>query len=141
MCMNDIKNVGYISNISINKPFYLNDNSIIELFLTVTWVYLPLFQAGYGLGYVPRAGRPPWTPPGPSNKKSPHPLMVAGSVPSVINYDCTYCGRRFKRADNLRDHVRTHTGEKPFRCQVCSYSASHKSNLNAHTKKLHPELS
>ena len=33
-----------------------------------------------------------------------------------------------------------HTGEKPFSCQFCQYSAIRKSQLDDHTKAKHQEM-
>ena len=31
-------------------------------------------------------------------------------------YECNQCGKRFRRAENLKEHQRTHTGDNPFKC-------------------------
>lgn len=32
---------------------------------------------------------------------------------------CIYCGRSFAHSSNLIVHVRRHTGEKPYKCDLC----------------------
>ncbi|XP_050084268.1 zinc finger and BTB domain-containing protein 24-like [Anopheles aquasalis] len=38
----------------------------------------------------------------------------------VRDRQCPYCPKSFKYSHHLRYHIRTHTGEKPYMCEICS---------------------
>jgi hypothetical protein len=47
---------------------------------------------------------------------------------------CEFCGKVFKNCSNLTVHRRSHTGEKPYRCELCSYACAQSSKLTRHMK-------
>ena len=50
------------------------------------------------------------------------------------NDTCKYCGKVFKNTSNLTVHIRSHTGEKPYKCDKCEYSCAQSSKLTRHMK-------
>ncbi|MBN3323567.1 BC11B protein, partial [Atractosteus spatula] len=69
----------------------------------------------------------PPLPPMPPNSTTP-PQTQSKSK------SCEFCGKTFKFQSNLVVHRRSHTGEKPYKCQLCDHACSQASKLKRHMK-------
>uniref|UniRef100_A0A8C5R038 Zinc finger protein 217 n=1 Tax=Leptobrachium leishanense TaxID=445787 RepID=A0A8C5R038_9ANUR len=50
---------------------------------------------------------------------------------------CIHCGKSFDSLYYLNVHIRSHTGEKPYECEVCSYKCAQATSLRYHLKNHH----
>ena len=49
-------------------------------------------------------------------------------------FSCEVCGSTFSENSDLKVYMRTHTGEKPFSCEVCAARFSSSSHLKRHMR-------
>ncbi|XP_022611231.1 zinc finger protein 454-like [Seriola dumerili] len=54
--------------------------------------------------------------------------------PGCSPFRCTVCNREFNRMENLKTHLRIHTGERPYTCSVCSKCFRHSGALTRHIR-------
>ena len=47
-------------------------------------------------------------------------------------FGCPFCTVEMKKRYNMMQHILSHTGERPFACQYCSYATNRKSTLKKH---------
>ncbi|XP_046503455.1 B-cell lymphoma/leukemia 11B isoform X4 [Equus quagga] len=78
------------------------------------------------------------SPKSPFLSTPPLPPMPPGSTPPpqppAKSKSCEFCGKTFKFQSNLIVHRRSHTGEKPYKCQLCDHACSQASKLKRHMK-------
>ncbi|XP_073331098.1 uncharacterized protein [Pagrus major] len=63
----------------------------------------------------------------------PHPDSLPHTGPRHL-LRCGQCGKCFPHPSNLKAHLQTHTGERPFCCSLCGRSFTKLSNLKAHRR-------
>ena len=79
------------------------------------------------------------TSPSPRSRAHHHQGTAAGGAFDLV-LSCPHCPKTFcgnGRQQLYNRHVIVHTGEKPFSCAHCPYTANQRSNVLRHMKNRH----
>lgn len=77
-----------------------------------------------------------------TNHTKSHPQQQEQEIQAVIEpadplkkFSCQECSKAFKMMSTLKDHMRTHTGDKPYVCSICNRGFSQNTNLKQHLRR------
>ncbi|CAH0602313.1 unnamed protein product [Chrysodeixis includens] len=66
-----------------------------------------------------------------------HARMVHRNGRAQRNHVCHTCGKTYTTKKSLEGHLRSHTGERPFKCSLCPSAFGYEAALYNHNKLVH----
>lgn len=52
---------------------------------------------------------------------------------------CPICGKMLTKSSTLKEHMRVHTGERPYKCAICGHAFARSGKLRQHELAVHTE--
>jgi KRAB domain-containing zinc finger protein len=72
-----------------------------------------------------------------NSAQSLHLHIQATHSPSGVIHPCPICKKNFVEGWRLKRHMRCHSSERPFKCDLCSMTFKRKDHLHDHKKMKH----
>ncbi|KAJ3569593.1 hypothetical protein NP233_g4941 [Leucocoprinus birnbaumii] len=80
-----------------------------------------------------------------SSSSSSAPVIINGKLQKNTKkrYHCIHkgCDKAYSKPSRLAEHERSHTGERPYKCETCNKSYLRETHLHAHARSHLPETS
>jgi len=73
----------------------------------------------------------------PSQRRGLQLANAGVQKPRRKKYVCQYCNKVLTQKCNLESHLRVHTGERPYKCDVCPMAFKQMTNLRRHRGRIH----
>jgi len=69
--------------------------------------------------------------------KNGHGLSQHYSKAHGISTKCSYCDKECDGKQKLKEHLRVHTNERPYHCNICDKAFKMKQHLQNHARRIH----
>ena len=69
------------------------------------------------------------------------PIILKNPETGKSDFGCPFCEKQTTKSKAMKEHIRIHTGERPYICPVCNFTFSYSSNYYKHIRTKHPTFS
>ena len=90
-----------------------------------------------GLSYPSAYTSAEWSEDYPMDHFTSETKSGPGTVAERTVFICLICNKKAARKWNIKQHMRTHQGLRPFRCRICGRRSTRKQDLKRHILLVH----